>query len=86
MYRDGVDALMRLLAGIDDEGHALRSAEIASISSKIKTLTNGIRHCCVQVLFECGAEYKIDAFGEEADELHLKARSHPTFSLLKARI
>ena len=86
MYRDGVDALMRLLAGIDDEGHALKLSKIESISSKIRTLKNGIKHCCVQVLFESGAEYKIDAFGDEADELHLRARSHPTFSLLTARI
>ncbi|MGI0036988.1 MAG: hypothetical protein ACRD99_01360 [Nitrososphaera sp.] len=86
MYRDGVDALTRLLAGIDDEGHALKLSEIASISSMIKTLKNGIKHCCVRVLFESGAEYKIDAFGDEADELHLRARAHPTFNLLTARI
>jgi hypothetical protein len=86
MYRDSVDALMRLLAGVDDEGRAIEGSKIASITSRLKTLNNGIRHCCVQVLFESGAEYKIDAFGDEADELHVRAKTHPTFSLLTAKI
>ena len=82
MYRDSVDALKRLLSGVDDEDKPLKLAEIASISSTIRTLKNGIKHCCVQVLFEGGEEYKIDAFGEEADELHFKARMHPMFTFV----
>jgi hypothetical protein len=82
MYRDSVDALLHLLAGTDDEGNALEPSKIASISSSIRTLKNGIRHCSIQVLFESGCEYKIDAFGDEADELYVRARSHPTHNLL----
>jgi hypothetical protein len=84
MYRNSVDALSHLLKGLDDEGRGLDDPHISNISSTIKTLENGIRHCCVQVLFESGVEYRIDAFGDEADELHLRARMHPTFSLLMA--
>ena len=84
MYRDSVDALIRLLSGIDDEGLPLELPEIASISPTIRTLKNGIRHCCVQVIFESGVEYKIDAFGEEADLLYLKAKTHPISKLLTA--
>ena len=84
MYRDSVDALIRLLSGVDDEGLPLELPEIASISPTIRTLKNGIRHCCVQVIFESGVEYKIDAFGEEADLLYLKAKTHPISRLLTA--
>jgi hypothetical protein len=86
MYRDSVDALMRLLSGVDDEGLPMELPDIAAISSTIRTLKNGIRHCCVQVLFESGAQYKIDAFGEEADMLYLKARTHPMSKLLTAQL
>ena len=82
MYRDSVDALYHLLIGTDDEGKSLDDPDISTITSTIETLMNGIRHCCVQVLFQSGIEYKLDAFGDEADELHLRARTHPMFSLL----
>jgi hypothetical protein len=84
MYRDSVDALLRLIEGIDDEGTPLESSEIASISSVIGTLSNGIRHCSVQILFENGFEYKIEAFGVEADELYARARNHPMNRLVTA--
>ena len=84
MYRNSVDALSHLLKGLDDEGRTLEYLDISNISSTIKTLENGIRHCCVQVLFESGVEYRIDAFGDEADELHLRARMHPMRSVLTA--
>ena len=84
MYRDSVDALIRLLSGVDDEGLPLELPEIASISPTIRTLKNGIRHCCVQVLFESGVEYKIDAFGEEAELLYITARNHPITGVLMA--
>ena len=84
MYRDSVDALTRLLSGIDDEGRPLETSGIASVTSTVHTLINGIRRCSVQVLFENGSVYKIEAFGDEADELHLRAQSHPMFSVLLA--
>ena len=84
MYRDSLDALTRLLSGIDDEGKPVELSGVASVSSTVRTLTNGIRRCAVQVLFENGSVYKIEAFGDEADELHLRARSHPMYTMLLA--
>ena len=84
MYRDSVDALIRLLSGVDDEGLPLELPEIASISPTIRTLKNGIRHCCVQVIFESGVEYKIDAFVEEADLLYINSKTNPISKLLNA--
>jgi hypothetical protein len=39
-------------------------------------LGNGVRHCSVQIKFASGVEYRIEAFGEEADELYHKAKEH----------
>jgi hypothetical protein len=82
MYRNSVDAFSHLLNGLDDEGRMLEDPDISNISSNTKKLKNGIRHCCVHVLFKSGVEYRIDAFGDEANELHLRARTHPMFSLV----
>jgi hypothetical protein len=82
MYRNSVDAFSHLLNGLDDEGMMLEDQDISNISSAIRNLENGMRHCCVQVLFKSGVEYRIDAFGDKADELHLRARTDPMFSLV----
>jgi hypothetical protein len=84
MYRNSVDAFSNLLSGLDDEGRKLEDPDISNISSTIKTLKNGIRHCCVQVLFKSGVEYRMDAFGDKADDLHLRARTHLMCSLVTA--
>jgi len=68
-----VDALTKLLTNSGD-GQALESSAISSVSSKISVLGNGVKHCSVQVKFESGIEYRVEAFGDEADELYRKAR------------
>ncbi|MCI0565418.1 MAG: hypothetical protein MN733_43690 [Nitrososphaera sp.] len=78
MYHDSVDALAQLLMNGRGEGGPLEASDVASISAKIGVLKNGISHCSVQVRFENGAEYRIEAFGEEAEELHRMAVEHPT--------
>ncbi len=82
MYRSSVDALTRLLERIDDFGQPMEVSEVTSVSSLIRTLKNGIRHCSIQVQFASGSEYKIEAFGDEADELHVRASGHPAFEIL----
>lgn len=82
MYQDSVDALTRLLSGVDDGGKPIGRSEIASVTSVIVTLSNGIRHCTVQVEFADGKTYRIEAFGEEASALHSNARSHPLYSMI----
>ena len=82
MYRDSVDALTCLLSGVDHDGEPLEISEVLSVSSSIVTLSNGIRRCTVQVVFSNGKAYRIEAFGEEANELHHSARSHPMYSMI----
>jgi len=72
-----VDALTKLLTDGGGDGEVLESSGISSVSSEIGMLSNGLRHCSVQVKFESGVEYRIEAFGDEADELYRKAREHP---------
>jgi len=73
VFHNSVDALTKLLTNSGD-GQALESSAISSVSSKISVLGNGVKHCSVQVKFESGIEYRVEAFGDEADELYRKAR------------
>jgi len=81
VYRDSIDALTQLLAHVSGDGEPLEVTDVASISSRLGVLKNGIKHCCVQITFGTGAEYRIEAFGEEAEDLHRKASEHPTFNV-----
>jgi hypothetical protein len=36
-------------------------------------MQNGIMYCIVQVMCNCGEEYRIEAYGEEAEELYRTA-------------
>ncbi len=76
MFHNSVDALTKLLTSSGGDGQVLESSAISSVSSKISVLSNGVRHCSVQVKFESGVEYRVEAFGDEADELYRKAREH----------
>lgn len=76
MFHNSVDALTKLLTNSGGDGQVLESSGISSVSSKIVILNNGIRHCSVQVKFESGIEYRVEAFGDEADELYRKAKEH----------
>ena len=82
MYRDSVDALTCLLSGVDHDGEPLERSEVLSITSTTVIRANGIRQCTVQVVFSNGRAYRIEAFGEEAFELHQNARSHPMYSVI----
>jgi hypothetical protein len=47
---------------------------VNQISSNIGRMQNGIMYCVVQVMCNCGKEYRIEAYGEEAEELYRIAR------------
>ncbi|MGH9991221.1 MAG: hypothetical protein ACREBU_05175 [Nitrososphaera sp.] len=79
MFRNSVDALMQLLASAGGAGAPPQPSHVTSISSKIRILKNGIKHCSVQVLCGTKTGYHIEAFGEEAEDLHRKASEHPAF-------
>lgn len=66
MYRDSVDALVQLWAG----------GKASEISAKHGYMTNGIRYCSVQVKFGDGSEYRIEAYGQEAEDLYNEAARH----------
>lgn len=47
---------------------------MSQISSSMARMQNGIMRCVVQVVCNCGEEYRIEAYGEEAEELYRMAR------------
>lgn len=47
---------------------------VSQISSNMGRMQNGIMYCVVQVVCNCGEEYRIEAYGEEAEELYRIAR------------
>lgn len=67
MFRDSIEAFLYAVQG--ERG-------VKDVSARVGYLRNGIKHCRVQV--ECcdGAEYGIDAYGEEADRLLLEAKRY----------
>lgn len=71
MYRNSVDAFRHLL-----------SPAVSQISAKSGHMQNGIEHCVVQVTFASGEEYRIEAYGEEAEELCKAAREYSDLLLV----
>ena len=69
-FRDSVEAFVDLVSTSHEE-----SSGVTNIEARIKELQNGIKYCSVQVTFDSGAEYRVEAFGEEAEELYSKARA-----------
>lgn len=81
MYRNSVDAFTHLISQ-ERESVFRGTASVAGISAKMGYMQNGIRYCSVQVTFNNGEEYRIEAYGEEADELYSKAREKSAVSCL----
>ncbi len=44
-------------------------------------MRNGIEHCVVQVTLAGGEEYRIEAYGEEAEDLFKMAKKYLPFCL-----
>jgi hypothetical protein len=74
MYRNSVDAFVQLTSARQGSSIATATTVITEISAKIGYLKNGIRHCSVQVAFDSGDEYRIEALGEEAEALYREAK------------
>jgi hypothetical protein len=64
MFRDSVEAFLYVVQG--EQG-------VKEVKAEAGYVRNGIRHCRVQVECRDGAEYGIDAYGEEADRLLAQA-------------
>jgi len=81
VYRNSVDAFTHLVSE-ERESVFRGTTSVAQISAKIGYMQNGIRYCSVQVTFNNGEEYRIDAYGEEADELYSKAKEKSAVSCM----
>lgn len=66
-YNDSTDALKQLVLLRLYGGSITRSSRVVSV------LTNGIPYFFVEVTCQDGSQYGIQAYGEEAIELHKEA-------------
>jgi hypothetical protein len=71
MYKSAVEAL-EAVVGPQCAGSGCR---ISRVPSEVSLMENGIEYCFVEVTCSTGGQYGIEAFGEEARELHATASS-----------
>jgi hypothetical protein len=71
-YQDSIHALRELIPSEPDEG-SRRSCHITKLSHSVSKLENGIEYCLVEVTCDDGEQYGIQAFGNEAADLHIEA-------------
>ena len=69
---NSIHALRGLLQP-DYGGRSVAGCRITKLSREIYLLENGIEYCHVEVTCGGGEQYGIQAFGEEAVELHKEA-------------
>jgi hypothetical protein len=67
-YASAAEALGKLLSG--EEGSGSVSCRITSMPKRIRYIANGVRYFSVEVTCEGGAQYRIPAYGEEAEGLY----------------
>jgi hypothetical protein len=75
-YSSSVLALQKLLQQQQQqrcESHSGLVCHITKMSRTVAYLQNGIEYCHVEVTCEDGEQYGIQAFGQEAVELHNEA-------------
>lgn len=80
MFRNSTDAFLYLLDGREQEERAGQRHRVTSIQVDMKYMANGIKRCGVQVMFDDGAGYSIEAYDREADELYREAESRSYIS------
>lgn len=76
MYRNSVDALNELLDGRVSE------ASVDSITPTIGLMKNGVIYCIVQITLSGGEEYRIEAYGDEAEQLWKEAKKQSSLLCL----
>jgi hypothetical protein len=66
---------LRGLSSIDALGQIMQSndKDIVKVSPKGYALSNGLNYCCVEIKSIDGANYLVQAYGNEAIELYEKA-------------
>jgi hypothetical protein len=68
-YVSSIDALRELLTPPSVFGNC----RITSIPQNMRYMTNGIEYCALEVTCDGNVQYGIQAYGEEAIELHKEA-------------
>lgn len=71
-YNNSIHALKVLVQPGSSERSG-RSCCITKVSQDVSHLENGIEYCLVEVTCDDGEQYGIQAFGDEAVELHKEA-------------
>jgi hypothetical protein len=71
-YNSSVLALQKLLQQ-QCESHSGLACHISKMSRTVSYLQNGIEYCHIEVTCGDGEQYGIQAFGQEAVELHNEA-------------
>ena len=80
-FNNSVDALQRLLS--TGQSSHIGSCRITKIPRDILHMINGIEYCAVEITCDDATQYGIQAYGEEAIELHQEALR--TYQLEKER-
>ena len=70
-FNNSVDALHRLLS--TGQSSHFGSCRITKIPRDILHMINGIEYCAVEITCDDATQYGIQAYGEEAIELHNEA-------------
>jgi hypothetical protein len=71
-YQNSIHALRELIPS-DSKENSRRACHITKLSHNVSKLENGIEYCLVEVTCDDGEQYGIQAFGNEAAELHKEA-------------
>lgn len=70
-----VDAFRELVGGRIEETGGLKW-KVTRLSDGKTRLTNGVAYCFAEVTFANGTQYGMEAFGDEANALHLEASTY----------
>ena len=73
-YNNSIDALRWLLS--TGQSSPSGSCRITKIPQDILHMVNGIEYCPIEITCDDATQYGIQAYGEEAIELHKEALRH----------
>ena len=73
-FNNSIDALQRLLS--TGQSSPSGSCRITKIPQNILHMINGIEYCAVEITCDDATQYGIQAYGDEAIELHEEALRH----------
>ena len=74
-YKSSIGALKDLLLSAPGTASS-SSSRITRLSKDITVLRNGAEYCFIEVTCDDGIQYGIQAYGDEAVELHKEALKH----------